>query len=892
MLAGKMLEPVAGQDVATHSVFTEAARGGVTVLVAAPGSLLTEGLATALTEVGRRPVWLRLGVEDRDPATLLMTMVAAVRRQLPGFGAALLARSGAWPGPIFGWDGLYQALGAALADQLPSDAALVLENADRVDPHGPSLELACRYVLPALPAATPRVVIGHATLPGAGVLKADRAPTAAQLEAPDPAVALPAGLGRWRWRAATLLRRSAAVRAALAFAQSSLTDSEIIRVLRASSLPEVLTAVAQTALSRVDAGSRRALARILRVGYAAVDDHDHEHDRVYGQIQGPWFQPLVGGWSRIRTVWQAPLAAALAGDGHLDRDTERGIALGLLRRGAVERAIPMLAGLDDQPTLVWALRQVADDLIASGQWGTLGRWLDGLSADALEAEPVLLDAAAHVAFSRGRTDLARCWLDMTATAGQHRQNAPHRQEGIPGLPGPSGQHGRHGHRGEHGPPEAASRRLLAASRLTAITGDLAGATSRAEQAEALARVSGDATVEAAAAWHLGGLHVLGGDPETAAGFFQAAVKAVPTGLASGSPMVAEADRLVRRVVDLRRDRREHAAAAAELARSEEATMALLRAHLSTAFSAPKFAEEPGPAAGAAAAGEAGGDPTDEGGQTATELSVDLTVVTQRRPADAAMDGCARPEMVVHVLGPLSVAVNGRPVAGWGSRQRALLAYLVLHRADTPVREVVMEVLWPGVDPAAARNSLQVAVSGLRRVLRETTRGPVVVFERGIYRLAPDVAVSVDADVFEHHVRAGRRLTDLGRGDDAVAEWEAAVALYRGDFLAGTRTDDWMVLPREQFRLTYLEALDQLSSLYLGNRRYAMCALLCRQILDRDPCREDAHRRLMRCHSRQGQPHLALLQFRTCAEVLARELRVAPGPATIRLQEKIRRHEPI
>ncbi|EFC80713.1 BTAD domain-containing putative transcriptional regulator [Parafrankia sp. EUN1f] len=885
MLAGKMLEPVAGQAVATHSVFTEAARGGVTILVAAPGSLLTEGLATALTEVGRRPVWLRLGVEDRDPATLLVTMVAAVRRQIPGFGTALLARSGAWPGPIFGWDGLYQALGAELADQLPSEAALVLENADRVDPHGPSLELACRYVLPALPAATPRVVIGHATLPGVGVLKADRVPTAAQLEAPDPAVALPAGLGRWRRRVATLLRRSAAVRAALAFARSSLTDSEIVRIFRASSLPEVLTAVAQTALSRVDAGPRRALARILRVGYAAVDDHDHEHDRVYGQIQGPWFQPLVGGWSRIRTVWQAPLAAALAGDGHLDRDTERGIALGLLRRGAVERAIPLLAGLDDQPTLAWALRQVADDMIASGQWGTLGRWLDGLSADALEAEPVLLDAAAHVAFSRGRTDLARCWLDMTATAGQHRPDAPNRQEGPSGLsalPWPPGQ---------HGPPAAASRRLLAASRLTAIAGDLAGATSRAEQAEALARVSGDATVEAAAAWHLGGLHVLGGDPETAAGFFQAAAKAVPTDPASGSPMVAETDRLVRRVVDLRRDRREHAAAAAELARSEEATMALLRAHLSTAFSPPKFAEEPGPD-GAGVAGEATEDPTDQGGQAVTGLSVDLTVITQRRPPDAAMDACARPEMVVHVLGPLSVAVNGQPVAGWGSRQRALLAYLVLHRADTPVREVVMEALWPGVDPAAARNSLQVAVSGLRRVLREATRGPVVVFERGIYRLAPDVAVSVDADVFEHHVRVGRRVTDLGRHDDAVAEWEAAVALYRGDFLAGTRTDDWMVLPREQFRLTYLEALDQLSSLYLGTRRYAMCALLCRQILDRDPCREDAHRRLMRCHSRQGQPHLALLQFRTCADVLARELRVAPGPATIRLQEKIRRHEPI
>lgn len=64
------------------------------------------------------------------------------------------------------------------------------------------------------------------------------------------------------------------------------------------------------------------------------------------------------------------------------------------------------------------------------------------------------------------------------------------------------------------------------------------------------------------------------------------------------------------------------------------------------------------------------------------------------------------------------------------------------------------------------------------------------------------------------------------------------------------------------------------------------------LLERDPCREDAHRRLMRSYSRQGQPHLALLQFRTCADFLARELRVGPAPATARLHEKVRRHEPI
>nr|WP_239160639.1 bacterial transcriptional activator domain-containing protein [Virgisporangium ochraceum] len=73
-------------------------------------------------------------------------------------------------------------------------------------------------------------------------------------------------------------------------------------------------------------------------------------------------------------------------------------------------------------------------------------------------------------------------------------------------------------------------------------------------------------------------------------------------------------------------------------------------------------------------------------------------------------------------------------------------------------------------------------------------------------------------------------------------------------------------------------------------RYPRCADLCRRLIDEDPCREDAHRRLMRCHCRQGRPHLALLQFRACVRVLATDLRVRPDPETVDLYHSIRRHE--
>jgi DNA-binding SARP family transcriptional activator len=49
---------------------------------------------------------------------------------------------------------------------------------------------------------------------------------------------------------------------------------------------------------------------------------------------------------------------------------------------------------------------------------------------------------------------------------------------------------------------------------------------------------------------------------------------------------------------------------------------------------------------------------------------------------------------------------------------------------------------------------------------------------------------------------------------------------------------------------------------------------------------------MRCYSRQGQPHLALRQYRACADALHRELLVDPEPATDELARQLRGHQPI
>ena len=93
----KALAPSGSDPEAIHGAFADAATGGVSVLEAPSGHVLTEGLASALTGAGRAPLWLRLEPEDRDPATFLVSLAAAAQRAGGGMGQATLKLMRAYP---------------------------------------------------------------------------------------------------------------------------------------------------------------------------------------------------------------------------------------------------------------------------------------------------------------------------------------------------------------------------------------------------------------------------------------------------------------------------------------------------------------------------------------------------------------------------------------------------------------------------------------------------------------------------------------------------------------------------------------------------------------------------------------------------------------------------
>ena len=119
-----------------------------------------------------------------------------------------------------------------------------------------------------------------------------------------------------------------------------------------------------------------------------------------------------------------------------------------------------------------------------------------------------------------------------------------------------------------------------------------------------------------------------------------------------------------------------------------------------------------------------------------------------------------------------LACSPRRCGGAEAGAAALVKLLALSPGRRMLREQVMELLWPELDPRAAGANLRKAIHHARRAL-DGAEGPRVLTSRGgLVGWAPEV--SVDVDEFLATVARARRAGD-------TADYAAAVSLY-GDGL--------------------------------------------------------------------------------------------------------------
>ena len=276
------------------------------------------------------------------------------------------------------------------------------------------------------------------------------------------------------------------------------------------------------------------------------------------------------------------------------------------------------------------------------------------------------------------------------------------------------------------------------------------------------------------------------------------------------------------------------------------------------------------------------------------LVSDSETINTAHPEPVDIAESQPPTILVYCLGTFRVYQDDQAVEGWqNSRGQSIFKYLIMHRTRPTPKEVLMDLFWPDATPEAARNNLNVAIYSMRRALRNGRPDfPHVIFQNDSYVLNPELNVWVDVEEFRELIITAQRSDQSGEQAKAIEARSTAEALYKGEFLADDRYEEWVQPLRQSLQSDYVTLLNILGHYYLGRGEYDLCSMMCNKLLAVDPCDEECHRNLMRCYSRQEHVHLALRQYHICVEALARELDVEPSTATTELYAEIRQQRPV
>jgi DNA-binding SARP family transcriptional activator len=242
-----------------------------------------------------------------------------------------------------------------------------------------------------------------------------------------------------------------------------------------------------------------------------------------------------------------------------------------------------------------------------------------------------------------------------------------------------------------------------------------------------------------------------------------------------------------------------------------------------------------------------------------------------------------------ILGPLVVHFRGCPVPIGGSRERMVLASLLLAGGGPVTVDHLVETVWGGAAPQTATKAVRNSVSALRQRLA-AAGGSASLIETvpAGYRLEADHCY-LDARDFQDRAVGARRLGAAGKAGKAADELRAALGLWRGPALAGM---DSMVIQAQAADLDEqrLAALEECLDLELAVGRHRELVSELQGVARRHPFRERLAGQLMIALYRSGRQAEALDVYRQLASRLSDDLGIDPASEVAWLREAILRQD--
>lgn len=500
----KLFLPLPGHAYHLHSLVEQIIEHGISFFGDSLGHQMPIRLATLLHQQQRPASWLRLGDEDRDPATLLSSLIAAAQQLNPQVGLATLEHMRHQPGAVMGWSQLYAHLAREFGELLPG-CVLVLQDAQVIFDGSLTQRLLCTHFLPLLATTNSCIIISQR------MVNAQELPPNTHIYHCRNLALKTSNFYELAEQYNTGLKerlvkhlfhitqgRSGLIESLLASVPLLGSAGMQRMVQRARNASDLLMGLTLDLLHDSPLIDQYALALQLQVRYK----HPSIIQAVFDMevpLQGPWQVALQQGWSYIDALWSEPLQQVLAQKVELNpRMLSRAID-SLVQQDGLEQAISLALNLGAFDSAAQLLSNSINSLMDRGSWINLRTWINQIPNSTLQDWPWLIYANGEISVVESQFPTAQKQFALATQRFQIKLDST-----------------------------GTCQSLLAESALASWQGDQQRAYSCAYHANDIAQQTGLHWYAGWAAWQLGCILAAWNDLDSAIAYFQQAITIAAT----------------------------------------------------------------------------------------------------------------------------------------------------------------------------------------------------------------------------------------------------------------------------------------------------------------------------------------------------------------------------
>lgn len=234
---------------------------------------------------------------------------------------------------------------------------------------------------------------------------------------------------------------------------------------------------------------------------------------------------------------------------------------------------------------------------------------------------------------------------------------------------------------------------------------------------------------------------------------------------------------------------------------------------------------------------------------------------------------------VNMLGEFSVTIGNISIVDQNNQSKkpwSLLEYLITFRERDISVEELIDLFWKDETSSNPAGALKTLMFRVRKLLEPLGYPPqeLAIQNRKAYGWTKTITTIVDTDHFEE-LCIRSESTDISDDEQLTLCLEAA-AVYKGNFLAKSEYESWVVPIHTYYHSLYQKLISRLLILLDQRKDYPTMIDVCQQAIAIDQYEEDAHYYLIYALYQSGNQYMAMEHYQHVNDMFYNEFAITPS----------------